>query len=189
MINSKAELREWLDYELAKYSRGGGVLYCLQIGEHAILRKHQILLRKAEYFTNTGRKLLGLYYKTRLIKIQTKYGLNIPLNTCDKGLRIMHLGSILINRKSRIGKDCTFHINTAVVSGGVNTGVPKIGNNVIVGVGATIVGDVTIADYVAIGAGAVVTKSILEKSIAVGGIPAKRISDNGSLEWNKKNLK
>lgn len=56
----------------------------------------------------------------------------------------------------------------------------------MVGVGAIILGDVTIADGVAIGANAVVNKSVTEENIAVAGVSAKKISNNGRAEWNKK---
>lgn len=55
-----------------------------------------------------------------------------------------------------------------------------IGNNVYIRMGARILGDITIADNVVIGANAVVTKSITEPGITVAGIPVKKISDVGS---------
>lgn len=59
--------------------------------------------------------------------------------------------------------------------GVANSGVPVIGDNVNIGVGAKIVGDVYIADDVSIGANAVVTKSCYEKGEVLVGIPAKNI--------------
>ena len=55
----------------------------------------------------------------------------------------------------------------------VNT-FSKIGNNVYIGMSARILGNITIADNVVIGANAVVTKSIAEPGITVAGIPAKK---------------
>jgi len=45
---------------------------------------------------------------------------------------------------------------------------------------------VYIANNVAIGANALVNKSVEEENIAIAGVPAKKISNNGRLEWNKK---
>ena len=53
----------------------------------------------------------------------------------------------------------------------------KIGNNVHFGVGACVLGDVTIADGIWIAAGAVVVSSFLEPNIVIGGIPAKKIKN------------
>lgn len=51
---------------------------------------------------------------------------------------------------------------------------PTIGNNVIIGAGAKILGPVTIGDYAQIGAGAVVNNDIPKNGVAVG-IPARVI--------------
>lgn len=50
-----------------------------------------------------------------------------------------------------------------------------LGNNVFVGTGAKLLGDITIADNVKIGANSVVIESIHEAGTVWAGIPAKRI--------------
>ena len=183
-INSKKELEEWIKYERTKYPCGT-LKRLVGIGELAILSRHQELLRKTEYYLNTKKKVRFVLSKLRLSKIQNKYSLHIPLNCCGKGLKIVHLGPILMNSYVTVGEDCSFHMNSAVVAGGTNDGVPTLGNHVIVGYGACILGDVTIADYVAIGANAVVNKDCIEENVAIAGVPAKIVSRNGSLEWKK----
>ena len=116
--------------------------------------------------------------------MENAYGLHISPNTCSKGLRIMHLGSILINGDAHVGKDCRFHINTALVAGGTNGDAPYLGDDIVLGVGSTVLGNVRIANGVAIGAGAVVNKDVLEEGIAVAGVPAHKISNNGTATWN-----
>lgn len=182
-ITSKKQLKEWLAYETKRYQRRK--LNFLPVTEHTILRKHSVLLRKTEYHVNCSHRILSAIYKLRLGYLQNKHALHIPINTCGKGLFIMHLGPILINSRATVGQDCTLHINTGIVAGGTNDGVPTLGNGVIVGIGAVVLGEVTIEDYVAIGANAVVNKSVLEENIAVAGVPAKKISDNGRKTWNK----
>lgn len=184
-INDKKRLKEWIAYERERY--GGSIikeLLCLT--ERDILRKHQVILRKTEYYVNTGKKLLAGIYKIKLYKIQNKYAIHIPVNVCDKGLKIMHVGSVLINKNAIVGKDCVFHINTAVVAGGTNNSVPVICDGVVVGVGAVLLGNIKVAKNVAIGANAVVNKNVEEENIAVAGIPAHKVSNGGSLNWNKK---
>ena len=92
----------------------------------------------------------------------------------EKRLRIIHLGSILINNKVRLGNDCKLHINTAFVAKGTSNEAPTLGNGVVVGVGAVVLGGIHIADHVAIGANSVVNKDVLESNITVAGIPAAR---------------
>ena len=55
---------------------------------------------------------------------------------------------------------------------------PTIGNNVTLGANVTILGDVKIGDYVTIGAGSVITKSVPDNCVVVGN-PARIIRQNG----------
>lgn len=57
---------------------------------------------------------------------------------------------------------------------------PKIGNNVFIGAGAKIYGDIIIADDTAIGANSLVNKSFTESGITIAGIPARKVSNKGS---------
>lgn len=184
IIHNKKELNDWLNYELGKYNSSFFKDLFL-IGENAILRKHLRLLRKTEYFANTHKKIRFFISKIRLVNFQCKYSLHIPLNCCQRGFKIMHVGPVLINPNARVGNDCSFHINTALVAGGKNGSAPILGNGVVVGIGAVVLGEVSVADNVAIGANAVVNKDVLESNIAVAGVPAKKISNNGRLSWNK----
>ena len=97
----------------------------------------------------------------------------------------MHVGPIMINKEAKIGSDLCIHINTGIVAGGTSNGVPTIGDGVVIGIGAVVLGDIYIANNIAIGANAVVNKSFFEENIGVAGVPAKKISDNGRLTWNK----
>jgi serine O-acetyltransferase len=64
--------------------------------------------------------------------------------------------------------------------------VPSIGNNVVIGPGAVIVGAITIADGIAIGANSYVNRSFLEPNITIAGCPAKRISNISSEDlWTR----
>ena len=143
--------------------------------------KYQRLLRKTEYYTNCKRKNpIRLWLKWRLHVLSVKYGFSIPLNAFGPGLSIAHVGPIIINSKSKIGANC--RIQTGVTLGATNgsTQAPVLGNNVFLGDGCKLIGAITVADDVAIGANAVVVKSIAEPGTTWGGVPAKKISNNSS---------
>lgn len=189
MIDSKEKLKEYLKYEKEQYNLPDNFRYILKSianSEQIIIWKFQYLLRKTEYHMNVHNTLRYMFRLRQLNKMRNKYGLHIGLNVFDKGLKIMHLGSILTNGNAKVGKNCAIHINTALVAQGVSSGVPSVGNNVVIGTGATLLGDITIADGIAIGANALVNKSFNEPNIAIAGIPAKKISNNGRSNWNKK---
>ena len=142
--------------------------------------KYLKMLRKQEYYINTsnGNKikgLLSLYYERKKHNIGNKLGFYIGPNSCEEGLVLSHHGTVIINPNAKIGKNCVFHGNNCVGNKGVTGPVPKIGNNVDIGFGAIIIGDIEIADDIKIGANAVVTKSFLEPGITIVGIPARKV--------------
>lgn len=142
---------------------------------------YQRLLRKAEYYTNCKPySPLAYYYRRKLQRLSNRWGVYIPINVCDAGLSIAHLGPIHINSNSKIGEN--FRIQTGVTLGATDglPDAPEIGNNVFLGEGCKIIGGVKIADDCQIAANAVVVKDILEKGTTWGGVPAKKISDSNS---------
>lgn len=184
-INNKEDLKVFLDYESKKYGRKNKKSPIFLYAERHYLWKYNLLLRKTEFYVNTNNKFMGGLYKVLLQKYQNKYQIHIPINTFDKGLKLMHLGPVLVNAKVRCGKDVSMHINTALVAGGSSDGTPILDDGVVVGVGAVILGGIHIAKNIAIGANAVVNKSFDEENIAIAGVPAKKVSDKGRSSWGK----
>ncbi|MCM3652929.1 serine O-acetyltransferase [Metabacillus litoralis] len=98
----------------------------------------------------------------------------IPRQTpIGKNLRLPHNGNgVIVVRESTIGNNVVIRPQVIIgrtIKDGINA--PKIGNNVDIGVGVKILGDVTIGDNVKIGANAVVVKDIPANCTAIG-IPA-----------------
>lgn len=98
-----------------------------------------------------------------------KLGFSIPINVFNKGLSIAHYGSIVVNSKAVIGENCRIQENVTIGATGGSIKAPQLGNNIFIGSGARIIGDITVADNIAIGANAVVTKSFTENDITLGG--------------------
>ncbi len=97
-------------------------------------------------------------------------------NTCGPGLRLPHRGTIIINGGSKIGANCTIHIDVNIgTTKGCNSEAPTIGNNVYIAPGAKIFGPIHIADNCTIGANAVVNKSCYVEGATIVGIPARII--------------
>lgn len=187
-IKSKKDLKEFLDYESKLYGRNNHRCPLIAIKEKDILWKHNYFLRKAEYSINTKKRIRKAFYKIRLKLFQNKYCFIIPTNVFDKGLKLVHIGPRLVNGGVRVGKNCVLHINTCIVAGGTEKGgVPVLGDNVIMGVGSVVAGNVTIGDNIAIGANAFVNKNFQEGNMTIAGVPAKKISNNTRLDWNKNN--
>ena len=139
--------------------------------------KYVKILRKVEFYKNNNNKVLYIFYKRKLNKLGRILGIEIKENCFEKGLKIFHSGSIVVNSKAKIGKNCRIVGNVCIGNNRADGGVPKIGNNVLIGIGAIIIGDIEIADNVSIAAGAVVINSFKEEGITVGGIPARKLDN------------
>lgn len=145
------------------------------ISDQSKIWKYIYTMRYVEYHKSQKglfHKILSLYYGYKLRKLAYLTGFQIPPNTCGKGLTIWHWGTIIINPKAVIGDYCT--LNAGVLIGHKEEGLPapKIGNNVFIGSGSKIIGDVKIGDNVVIAPNSVVVKDV-SNSLVVGGIPAK----------------
>ena len=84
----------------------------------------------------------------------------------------MHWGSIVISSRAIIG--CNARIHSCVNIGADKSGAPVIGDNVYIGPGAKIFGNISIGNNVKIGANAVVNKSF-PSDVSIAGVPAKII--------------
>ena len=130
---------------------------------------------------STKKKILSIWYKIVLHKLGVKLGIGIAPNVCGKGLSIAHYGCIEINDKAKIGNNLRIHEGVTVGASGGDA--PVIGNNVFLGTGCKVIGAISIANDVTIGANAVVVKSILEAGVTYAGVPAVKVSDNNSYQY------
>lgn len=109
-----------------------------------------------------------VYY---LLKVPTELllGIHISLDSnIGPGLYIGHFGGIFLvgdaGRNLSVGQGVTIGYKGA----GKSSGLPVLGDDVYVGVGAKIIGDIRIGDGVVIGANTVVTKNIPARTRVVG---------------------
>ena len=119
-------------------------------------------------------RTLKLNIFARAIELILRYlcGCEIHGNTkIGKGLQLPHNGlGVVINPNTIIGNNVKIHQNVTI-GGREGSGAPVIEDNVLIGTGAVILGDIIIHKGVKIGANAVVICDIPENTIAVG-VPA-----------------
>jgi serine O-acetyltransferase len=149
--------------------------------------EYQKILRKVEYIKNCERGTIGkIRYVIALKKLHTlgsRLGFYIFPNNFGPGLSISHPGMIIVNTDARIGANCRIHPGTVIATqAGPVSRTPRLGNNVYIGPGVKIFGDIEIGDNIAIGANSVVNKSFIEPGITIAGVPAKKISGKGSFD-------
>jgi serine O-acetyltransferase len=99
-----------------------------------------------------------------------------PGATIGKHLVIDHGTGVVIGETAEIGDDCLiFHGSTLGGIGGTGKRHPTIGNKVMIGAGAKVLGPIKLGDGVKVGANAVVLKDVPPNSTVVG-IPARIIA-------------
>lgn len=111
----------------------------------------------------------GLTGFTRLI-VNILTGIDLPYSAkIEGGMKICHFGTIFISSKTIIGENCTIHQGVTIGKGGHNTesAEPILGNDVFIGVNATIIGPIKIGSRVRIGSNVCCFKNIPDDTTVV----------------------
>lgn len=150
-------------------ARNGFEVLLLYSGLHAV-----IYHRWANFFYRHK-----WFFTARLISQCSRHltGIEIhPGATIGKGLFIDHGMGVIIGETTVIGDDCTIYQGVTLGGTGKDKGKrhPTLGNNVMVGSGAKVLGPFTVGDGAKIAAGAVVLSEVAPGATAVG-VPAKAV--------------
>jgi len=134
--------------------------------------------RLGNFLWKEGRKDLAYYVQMRVSEI---FGVDIhPGATIGKGLMIDHAHSIVIGETAVVGDNVS--MLHSVTLGGTGKEEedrhPKIGNGVLIGAGAKVLGNIKVGHCSRIAAGSVVLEDI-EPMKTVAGVPAKVVGEAG----------
>ncbi|KMQ72119.1 serine acetyltransferase [Chryseobacterium koreense] len=127
------------------------------------------LLRKTQQFPK--KSFWGIWWRLILRHHQIKYGFQIyPETEIGEGFYLGHWGMVVINPKTKIGKNCNIAqgVTIAQANRGKNEGVPEIGDEVWIGPNAVIVGKIKIGDNVLIGPNSYVNFDVPSNSVVIG---------------------
>ncbi|RUA04484.1 MAG: serine O-acetyltransferase, partial [Gammaproteobacteria bacterium] len=125
---------------------------------------------------------LKLKWLARFISMLGRWftGIEIhPAATIGRRFFIDHGMGVVIGETAKIGNDCTLYHGVTLGGTTWNKGKrhPTLGDNVVVGAGAKILGPITLADGVRVGSNSVVVKSV-EKDQTVVGVPARVLKES-----------
>jgi len=115
---------------------------------------------------------------------RTWTGIEIHPGACiGRRFFIDHGMGVVIGETSEIGDDVLVYQGVTLGGTGKDTGKrhPTIGDGVVIGTGATIIGNIRIGDHVKIGAGSVVVHSVPDHSTVVG-VPGRVVGDDQEFE-------
>ena len=166
-----SDLNAYLERDPA--ARNKAEIFFLYSGYKAV-RSH----RRAYWCYHHNLKFLARYISQRS---RHKTGIEIhPAAKIGKGLVIDHGMGVVIGETTEIGDNCTIYQGVTLGGTGKDTGKrhPTLGNNVLVGAGAKVLGPFKVGDNSRIAANAVVLSAIPENSTAVG-VPARVVKING----------
>ena len=144
--------------------------------------RYTYLLRKA--YKRRKYSFMWIIYNLLLRKYSFKYGFQIPSRTqIGEGFFISHFGNVVIHPEAKIGKN--FNISPSTTIGKANRGdrkgYPTISDNVWIGTGSVIVGNIQIGNNVLIAPCSYVNFDIPCNSIVLGN-PAKIIEKENATE-------
>ena len=159
-------------------ARSGVEVFLLYSGLHAV-----IWYRIAHWFFKHH-----LFFIARLLSQTAKWlsGIEIhPGATIGKGLLIDHGSGVVIGETAEIGDNCTIYQGVTLGGTGKDKGKrhPTLGDNVMVGSGAKILGPFKVGSNSKIAANAVVLEEIPENCTAVG-VPARIVRRDGQKLCN-----
>lgn len=146
--------------------------------------RYTVWLRICTYLRQHGcfRGFIYPLARLNLQRYKVKYGIDIvDAAQVGSGLYIGHFGGIFVNGDAVIGKNCNLSpgVVLAFAARGKRKGFPTVGDNVYIGPGAKIIGNVKIGNHVCIGGNCVVTQDVLDHAV-VAGVPGRIISYAGS---------
>lgn len=140
------------------------------------IEKSIICARKYRFYSENRSSIINkikfIYYAKKNNILSNRNQIEL-YGRFGKNLKIYHSG-IIVNKSAIIGDNVKMHGLNCIGNNG-DSGSPIIGNNVDIGVGAVIIGNIEIADNIIIGANAVVNKSFKEEGITIAGVPARKI--------------
>ena len=133
-----------------------------------------VLFRLSNYFVRNG-----IYFPAKILYIINNIFYTVEIDagaTIGPGLVLFHANGILVQEKTIIGKNCIMTLQNTITVGPRADLDPEndrtmIGDNVYLGMGSRIIGNITLGNSVVIGANAVVTKSAPDGAVLVG-VPA-----------------
>lgn len=127
---------------------------------------------------------IKIYFIARFISQLNRFltGIEIhPGATIGKGMFIDHGMGIVIGETTKIGRNCILFHNVTLGGTGKHKGKrhPTVGDNVMIGTAATILGPVTIGDNVKIGAETVIIMHDVPSNCTVVGTPGRIVLKEG----------
>ena len=140
--------------------------------------------RVANVLYNNDNIDLSLYLQMRISEV---FSIDIhPGATIGRGIMLDHAHNLVIGETAEIGHNVSILHSVTLGGTGKIRGNrhPKIGNNVLIGAGAKILGNISVGECSRVAAGSLVLKTVPSFK-TVAGVPAKEVGSSGCPEPSK----
>lgn len=137
--------------------------------------------RFAHALWRRGRRDFALYLQSQGSRF---FGVDIhPAARFGQGIMLDHATGFVVGETAMVGDNCSFLHAVTLGGSGKETGDrhPKIGDNVLIGAGAKILGNIKVGSCSRIAAGSVVLSDV-PPNVTVAGVPAKIVGSAGCAE-------
>ncbi len=137
--------------------------------------------RFAHALWNAGRRDFALYLQSQSSRL---FAVDIhPAARIGKGIMLDHATGLVVGETAVVGDNCSFLHGVTLGGSGKETGDrhPKIGDNVLIGAGAKVLGNIRVGCCSRIAAGSVVLQEV-PPNTTVAGVPAKVVGPAGCSE-------
>lgn len=137
--------------------------------------------RFAHALWTRGRKDFALYLQSQSSRM---FGVDVhPAARFGKGIMLDHATGFVVGETATVGDNCSFLHAVTLGGSGKETGDrhPKIGDNVLIGAGAKVLGNIKIGHCSRVAAGSVVLAEV-PPNVTVAGVPARIVGPAGCAE-------
>jgi serine O-acetyltransferase len=137
--------------------------------------------RFAHALWTRGRRDFALYLQSQSSRM---FGVDIhPAARFGKGIMLDHATGFVVGETATVGDNCSFLHAVTLGGSGKETGDrhPKIGDNVLIGAGAKVLGNIKIGHCSRVAAGSVVLAEV-PPNVTVAGVPARIVGPAGCAE-------
>ena len=137
--------------------------------------------RFAHELWKSGRRDFALYLQSQSSRM---FGVDIhPAARFGKGIMLDHATGLVVGETAVVGDNCSFLHAVTLGGSGKESGDrhPKIGNNVMIGAGAKVLGNISVGHCSRIAAGSVVLADV-PPNVTMAGVPARVVGSAGCPE-------
>lgn len=142
--------------------------------------------RKYQEAGKIGKRIISFFCHFLFVRMSIELPWSVELG---KGVLLLHPYGITFNSKCKVGDNCTI-LKGATIGNSMTgrPGSPVIGNNVYIGLNATVVGGITVGNDVMIAANTFVNFDVPDGALVIGSPGKIHLKEKASREYTLNSI-